>query len=176
MRPFVAPLVAALACTPAAPRASHRSAPPPPAAPPACVQTVAVTHRAFGYGGVGPSLPGDPPLFFGLRVEASATCALRGLRLTRVELLDAQGAVLASATGLLALRVETRPRGPGDYDDEGTVAFDGALSAGSTVRLLARERLAPGGTPTAVRYRATFVYEGGEARVEGPTEGPWPTA
>lgn len=175
MRPFVASIVAALACTPSTPRASHRPAPPPPAAP-TCVQAVVVTHRAFGYGGVGPSVPGDPPLFFGLRVEASATCALRGLRLARVELLDAQGAVLASATGPLTLRVETRPRGPGDYGDEGTAAFDGALAAGSTVRLLAHERLAPGGTPTAVRYRATFVYEGGEARVEGPAEGPWPTA
>jgi hypothetical protein len=175
MRLFVASLVA-LACTPSTPRASHRPASPPPAAPPACVQAVVVTHRAFGYGGVGPSVPGAPPLFFGLRVEASAACALRGLRLARVELLDAHGAVLASTAGPLALRAETRPHGPGDYGDEGTAAFDGALSAGSTVRLLARERLAPGGTPTALRYRATFVYEGGEARVEGPAEGPWATA
>ena len=162
---------------------------PPPVAPPTAPPTPApapppLVLRPVGFGwgstGVVAARAPVPTWTIGL-VDAESTAAVRELRLVRVELLDADGGVLTRAVRDLELRVAPADRSARDFSSFGTEPLDGGLPAGRTVRLWVHARapddFEPVGTAPPARFRVVLLVDGAaEATVEGPLEGPWPTA
>lgn len=127
------------------------------------------------HGGTGVSRPGQLHLL--LDLDLTATGDLRGLHAAGVELLDASGGTLARATPPIGLR-RSLPGRDRDHN-EITAPFDGAILAGTTVRLRASAEVA--GTPAGVnqlRYRMTLRTDAVTAPlvVEGLLDAPWASA
>jgi hypothetical protein len=163
----------------------------PSTAPPASASTGApVTASklrgqalAAGYGGVGPATPAPHPnVWVVLFVELTATAKLAGIAVASLELLDAEGRVVARATPPWSLRQDTTPDAAArkrDFSEQGTTPFDGEAGTGDALRLRIHAPLdtrAEKLKPAPVRYRLSIHADGeSPASVEGPLEGPWPT-
>jgi hypothetical protein len=139
------------------------------------------THVVCSWGTVGISVPGSQPGWVIGMFDLRGLRDVRGLRLDSIELLDGQGRPVATATTELELRSVPPERSNRDYSQDGTLDFDGLVSAGQTARLWMHGRL--GGDFDAisaaapVRYRAVLVTaDGAQLTVEGPLDPPWGTS
>jgi len=137
-----------------------------------------------GFGGVGPYIPPpQPDLFVVLFVEVEAAAPRTGVEVTSIELLDADGKVIARAKPPFELRRDTvsdPAARKADYAEYGTVPFDGTIEPTRPLRLRvhavldARTEALP--KPWPVRYRAALRAAGDSVTsIEGPLQGPWPT-
>ena len=166
-----------------APIASATGTPASASGTPMTSQLV-VRPVSAGFGGVGPYIPPpQPDLFVVLFVEVEAAAPRTGVEVTSIELLDADGKVIARARPPFDLRRDTvadPAARKADYAEYGTVPFDGTAEPGRATRLRvhavldARTEALP--KPWPVRYRAELRAAGGSvSSVEGPLQGPWPT-
>ncbi|NCQ59070.1 MAG: hypothetical protein GW913_00190 [Myxococcales bacterium] len=142
---------------------------------------VSLTHGYVGYGSVGPAggMAVVPGWVVGtLRMRTS--CEVHGLTLVRVDLLDAAGQRVGTASTELELRVSPPTRAVRDLMQQGTEPTPPVMSAGERVLWIHARiegdvdqltRRAP------VRYRAHLrASDGTSFVVEGALDGPWPTA
>jgi len=153
---------------------------PPVASAQSSCATLTHERVAFGSTGVVPLHAPVPGWVVGT-LRLRTRCAVRGLRLQRVTLLNAAGAVVADASLELELRVAAPRRSAGDYSRYDTVPVPDVMADGDERVLWIRARIV-GDFGQAlrrapVRYRATLhTADGTLLRVEGPLGSPWPTA
>ena len=137
-----------------------------------------------GFGGVGPYMPPpQPDLWVVLFVDLEAAAPLSGVEVTEVELLDAEGKVIARGKPPWSLRRDTTTDATArrqDFAEHGSVPYDGTVQPGTPLRLRVRAlldtRTEALPKPGPVRYRARLrAADDPGMSVEGPVHGPWAT-
>lgn len=134
---------------------------------------VSLVHALGEAGGTGVSRAAFVAVV--LLVDLNLERGADDLRVERIELLDAAGAVLTTTQGAIELRVCLPGRAPFDPSPSGTVPLALPLAAGAT-RLHTAADLVPYDGPRAARYRASFVVDCAKVILEGPLGAGWPTA
>jgi hypothetical protein len=149
-------------------RREERPPPPPP---------IEASHLDASYGPLfGGALA--QPAWVVATLDLTANRALRRVTLHSIELLAADGSVVARGISQLELRIASDAPIGRDYSTWGSRPFDGRVAAGSSVRLRAAaglDRTFNELTPRPASYRAVLRAGALEIAIEGPLGDPWPS-
>lgn len=177
--------VALLACN--APAPPHSQPPPSspaepiPEEPAQAPASVGLRSLRVGFGGAGVSAAHAPtPGWVIGAIELHAASAVTALELVGVTVYDDAGQSVGNANRELELRIAPPDRSNGDFSRHGTFDFDGSVADGDVILLWLHARFDDDFNEVMVRrptrFEARFAdATGGEYRVMGELEGPWPT-